>query len=273
MASLLEEFPAFSCEISRYAETSRSSLADSLLVLLGSLFDVIVWSLCCYPCVTLNSNFHQQVFAITQILPINKESLVIAANILLDGGVICIPTDTVYGISCIADDVSAVSKVFRLKNRSEGVPLPIFISSLEEIDQLTLAFSKEGRLLAEAFWPGALTVVANKSSAIPDLTVAGFDTAGFRIPDHPVPIKLCELTGKPITGTSANISGQPESRQVDDVIRMFGKDNVDLDLILDGGHLSDTNPSTIIDVTSDSLNIIRIGMVSEKSIRSVLCQK
>ena len=155
-----------------------------------------------------------------------------------------------YGISCIADDVSAVSKVFRLKNRSEGVPLPIFISSLEEIDQLTLAFSKEGRLLAEAFWPGALTVVAKKSSGIPDLTVAGFDTAGFRIPDHPVPIKLCELTGKPITGTSANISGQPESRQVDDVIRMFGKDNIDLDLILDGGHLSDTNPSTIIDAVS-----------------------
>ena len=61
--------------------------------------------------------------------------MVIAANILLDGGVICIPTDTVYGISCIADDVSAVSKVFRLKNRSEGVPLRIFISSLEEIDQ------------------------------------------------------------------------------------------------------------------------------------------
>ena len=166
MTSLLEEFPAFSCEISRYAETSRSSLADSLLVLLESLFDVIVWSLCCYPCVTLNSNFHQQVFAITQILPINKESLVIAANILLDGGVICIPTDTVYGISCIADDVSAVSKVFRLKNRSEGVPLPIFISSLEEIDQLTLVVSKEGRLLAEAFWPGALTVVAKKLSLI-----------------------------------------------------------------------------------------------------------
>ena len=178
-----------------------------------------------------------------------------------------------YGISCIADDVSAVSKVFRLKNRSEGVPLPIFISSLEEMDQLTLAFSKQGRLLAEAFWPGALTVVAKKSSRIPDLTVAGFDTAGFRLPDHPVPIKLCELTGKPITGTSANISGQPESRQVDDVIRMFGKDNMDLDLILDGGYLFDTNPSTIIDVTSSSLNIIRIGMVSEKSIRSVLCQK
>ena len=178
-----------------------------------------------------------------------------------------------YGISCISNDVSAVAKVFRLKNRSEGIPLPIFISSLSDIDRFALYFSEEGRLLAETFWPGALTLIANKSSAIPDITVAGLKTAGFRIPDHFVPIKLCELTGGSITGTSANISGRPEARSVDDVTGMFGKNNVDLDLILDGGSLCDTNPSTIIDVTSKTLKVIRIGMVSEEAIRSVLCQK
>tara|TARA_B100000029_G_scaffold94942_3_gene85150 strand:+ start:23346 stop:23945 length:600 start_codon:yes stop_codon:yes gene_type:complete len=199
--------------------------------------------------------------------------LILAANILLDGGVVCIPTDTVYGITSIADDVSAVKRVFQLKNRPEGTPLPIFISSATELDEYTVGFSPEAKMLANEFWPGALTIIANRSDSIPPITVAGFPSAGFRIPNHYVPIKLAKLTRKPITGTSANISGQPEAKNVDDVVRMFGKDNPNLDMVLDGGTLSGTIPSTVVDVTSGDLKIIRVGMVGEDAIRRILCQE
>ena len=207
--------------------------------------------------------------SIPYILPINQESLVVASNILLDGGVVCIPTDTVYGLAAIAINENAVKKIFDIKQRPPNTPVPIFIEKPEDLEHFTTQkISDDIKKITNRFWPGALTAILKKSEKIPEITVSGLDSAGFRIPDHEVPIQLCKLTKSPITGTSANISGKKAARSIQEASVQF--QNFHPDLYIDGGNLDSDLASTIVDFTTIPHNILREGAVSSEKIRATL---
>ena len=209
--------------------------------------------------------------AITTVLPANKDSLEHAANILLEGGVVCIPTDTVYGIAGIATNSIAVSKVFEVKQRGPTAPLPIFIQNFSSLNNFSEFVPPLAKVLASNFWPGPLTMVLEKSDCIPDVATGGLKTAGFRIPNHEIAVKLCEKTGNPITGTSANISGQKAATTADEALRQF-KDS-SLDLIIDGGESTSSDPSTIVHFEDNEVKLIRQGVISMSDIQKLVDKK
>ena len=141
-----------------------------------------------------------------------------SVQILRDGGVIALPTDTLYGISANALDPDAAAKVFGVKDRGERSPLPIFVSDPGDLYKYGRDIPAAALRLAEVFWPGKLTIVVGKSDLIPDVVSGGLDTVGLRIPDHPSPREVVAQLGAPITATSANVSGKPALTAAQDVV-------------------------------------------------------
>ena len=132
-----------------------------------------------------------------------------AVDILKSGGVVAIPTDTLYGLAACALDRTAVERVFRLKGRSQGVPLPLLLAEPEDIFRYAVDIPEAARALMERFWPGPLTLVFKKAASISDVVSGGHDTVALRVPDHVVPRAIVRGLGAPITGTSANRTGGP----------------------------------------------------------------
>lgn len=195
-----------------------------------------------------------------------SDSLERAVEILRAGGVIAIPTDTVYGIAANALDVDAVRRVFELKGRADTSPSPVLIADAEDLFRYADEVSDDAIALARAFWPGGLTIVARRSERIPAMVAGGLDTVGLRVPDHPTPRALAAALGAPITGTSANVSGTPPLTSATDVAAALGDG---LDLALDGGQLPASQPSTVIDATTTPARILREGAVSRAEIERV----
>ena len=189
-----------------------------------------------------------------------------AVEILSDGGVISIPTDTLYGISANALDAAAASKVFRVKGREEFSPLPIFVTGAADLFRYGKDIPDSAALLADAFWPGKLTIVIRKSDLIPSVVSGGLDTVGLRVPDHPAPREIVSELGAPITATSANVSGKPALTDAADVVSELG---ARLDLVIDGGRLAPSMPSTVIDMTAVPPKILREGAVRPSLIKEV----
>ena len=185
---------------------------------------------------------------------------------LAGGGVAAVPTDTLYGIAAAALDESAVQRVFDVKQRGQSSPLPLFVSDVDDFQEFGRGVPDVARELASAFWPGKLTIVVEKSSRVPDIVTGGLDSVGLRVPDHPVPRQIVARLGAPITATSANVSGQPPLTCARQVLRRLGGR---LDLVFDGGRLSPSKPSTVIDVTQTPCRILRQGAVSPERIRQV----
>lgn len=189
-----------------------------------------------------------------------------AVHTLRDGGVIALPTDTLYGISANALDETAAAKVFSVKGREERSPLPIFLSDPDDLFRYGRDVPAAAVRLAEKFWPGKLTIVVKKSDLIPAVVSGGLDTVGLRVPGHPVPREIVAQLGAPITATSANVSGKPALTAAADVVAELG---ARLDLVLDGGQLAPSAPSTVIDLTSDPPRILRQGAVSPSDIQKL----
>lgn len=189
-----------------------------------------------------------------------------SVQILRDGGVIALPTDTLYGISANALDPDAAAKVFGVKDRGERSPLPIFVSDPGDLYKYGREIPAAAVRLAEVFWPGKLTIVVRKSDLIPDVVSGGLDTVGLRIPDHPAPREIVAQLGAPITATSANVSGKPALTAAEDVVAELGSR---LDLVLDGGVLAPSAPSTVIDATADPPRILREGALSPSDIQKL----
>jgi len=188
----------------------------------------------------------------------------LAANILLDGGVVCIPTDTVYGLAASAIDEKAILSIFCLKQRLRSSALPVLVGSTDIAENYVQGISDEARVLADEFWPGALTMIFQSAGIIPDLVTAGTGKVAIRIPNHKVPLSLCEQTGVPIIGTSANTSGEPPLTNARDVEKYFS--NSSLNLVIDGGVSKSFSPSTVIDVSSYPPTIVREGIISKGEI-------
>ena len=189
-----------------------------------------------------------------------------AVQILKKGGVIVLPTDTVYGLGADAFNSNAVDRIYEIKQRSRHLPLPLLLSDISQITMIAGSVPKIGWFLANRFWPGGLTLVLPKIASLPPYLSRG-PTIAVRIPNHPVCLAVIEGLGRPIIGTSANISGTPSCLTVDEVKRQLG-DKVDI--ILDGGRCPGGGESTIVDVTGKVPVILRQGIIAQHEIDNVL---
>ena len=187
-------------------------------------------------------------------------------QLLRQGGVISVPTDTLYGLAASALDERAVERVFRIKRRPVGAPVPLLLSDKAEIDGCAVDVSELAWELADIFFPGPLTLVLHKGRNIPDTVSGGLDTVGLRVPDHWVPRAIVRELGAPITGTSANRTGLPGHTTADAVREQLGKE---IDYVIDTGLCSSGSASTVLDLSGPMPIIVREGAVSIEEISEV----
>jgi L-threonylcarbamoyladenylate synthase len=189
-----------------------------------------------------------------------------AVSVLRDGGVIAMPTDTLYALTVRARDAAAVRRVFEIKGRNDGKPMPLFVSDLAMARRFG-EFSDTASKLAERFWPGALTVVVKRRADFESEALAGGDTVALRAPDNAIALAVIAGAGEPVTGTSANLSGGPDPVSADEVRRQIGDK---LDVILDAGPAQGGVASTIVDCTGVEPVILREGALSRAEIFDAL---
>jgi L-threonylcarbamoyladenylate synthase len=192
-----------------------------------------------------------------------------AAKLINRGEVVVCPTDTGYAFSANALDTRSVARVFHLKGRAYSNPIHIAVNSISEADKYAHV-SEAARHLAGHYLPGALTLVLPKRETIPSLLVAGLDTVGIRIPANRVILRLAEMTGLPLTATSANISGRPGTYSIEEVVTQLGENLQQVALILDQGPLKVRDLSTIVDLAASPPQLIRQGRISWLDVREKL---
>jgi L-threonylcarbamoyladenylate synthase len=206
--------------------------------------------------------------ALTRLLRIGSESIREAATTILKGGLVVYPTDTVYGLGCHPFDKEAVNKVADVKRRSKG-NFPVLVGSIEKAKELG-EVDGDAETLALRFWPGPLTIVVSSRAEFPPGVVGTDRMVGLRVPGRKDTLDLISMCGGSLVGTSANISGAPSMRRVDEALKTFeGK----IDLVLDGGSLSKSPESTVVRVTGKHVDILREGAVSRQEIVRALKAK
>jgi len=189
-----------------------------------------------------------------------------AAAVIKSGGLVAMPTETVYGLAADALNGEAVAKIFRAKGRPMDNPLIVHISDLSQIRELVREFPEKAQKLAEAFWPGPLTIILPKSDKIPPEVSAGLDTVAIRYPSHPVAHQLIALS-VPLAAPSANLSGSPSPTTAQHVMAdMNGR----IDAVIDGGECSVGVESTVITLACDPPRLLRPGGVTLEELREVL---
>lgn len=198
---------------------------------------------------------------IVEVDPKKPEERVIkkAAEIILAGGVVVYPTDTAYGLAVNALDEEAIGKLFIIKQRVQK-PLPVIVDSQKMLKKIAVVHAKEQELMKK-YWPGALTIIFDKKDTIPPPLTLGLPTIGVRIPDLKVAQELVKMTGKPLTSTSANITGKGNCYTVECVTRMFQDAESQPDLILDAGEIPEVAVSTVVRVDGSKVNVLRDGPI------------
>ena len=204
----------------------------------------------------------------TLMLQADDEGIRRAAEIIQQGGLVGIPTETVYGLAGNALNGSVSQKIFAAKGRPSDNPLIVHIAAAEEARPLVKEFPEPAQKLAAAYWPGPLTMILPKHPSIPAITSGGLDTVGVRMPSHLVARKLIELAGVPIAAPSANISGYPSPTTAQHVMRdMHGK----IAAVVDGGDCCVGVESTVIALErEDSVRILRPGYVTKEMLETVV---
>jgi len=190
-----------------------------------------------------------------------------AVSILREGGVIAYPTDTVYGLGADVFHEGAVSRVYQIKQRPFDQPLPVLLSDESELNTTVSSVSELARRLMSKYWPGGLTLVLLAGPTVPEWVKAGGDTIAVRVPNHSITRTLIRELGRPLVGTSANLSGSPSVTSAEEV-RLQLEDKVDF--ILDGGICPGGVESTVVDVTTEVPIIIREGAISREEIAKFL---
>lgn len=199
--------------------------------------------------------------------PEDSESIRQIGEILKSGGIVGIPTETVYGLAANAFDGEAVSKVFKAKGRPQDNPLIVHISHISQLDEIVSSVPEEALKLAEKFWPGPLSVIMPKGEKIPDEVSCGLDTVAVRMPSHPAARAVISAAGVPLAAPSANLSGSPSPTTAQHVIDdMWGR----ADAILDGGSCAVGVESTVISVVGEKPRLLRPGGISVEQLESVL---
>lgn len=190
-----------------------------------------------------------------------------AVKILQAGGLVAFPTETVYGLGADARHEDAVSKIFTVKERPHDHPLIVHIATIDELTEWAQDISADALLLAQAYWPGPLTIILKKQPHVLASVTAGQDTIGLRIPNHPVALRLLRAYGSGIAAPSANKFTHLSPTTAAAVYAELGNQ---VDLILDGGPCTVGLESTIIDMSGSQPVILRPGMISAESITKVL---
>lgn len=205
--------------------------------------------------------------AYTDGLKLHTENIARAAKLLAAGEVVAVPTETVYGLAANAYDETAVRKIFSAKGRPQDNPLIVHIADFRDIYDLVAEVPEAAKKLADAFWPGPLTVILPKSDKIPDAVSAGLATVAVRYPAHPVAQAVIQACGVPLAAPSANRSGSPSPTNAKYVL-----DDMDgrIPLILDGGGSQVGVESTVVTLATEVPRVLRPGGVTVEQLREVL---
>lgn len=206
---------------------------------------------------------------IVKVNNINSERNLImeGAKYIKEGKLVVFPTETVYGLGANGLDEEAVSKIFHAKGRPQDNPLILHVSSIKEVKSLVKSISTEAERLMEKYWPGPLTMLFQRSDAIPDIITAGLDTVAIRMPNDPIALKLIEMSGVPVAAPSANTSGKPSPTSVQHVIEdLYGK----VDMIIDGGATGVGLESTVLDLTGNIPMILRPGGITLEDLQYII---
>ncbi len=192
-----------------------------------------------------------------------------AADFILRGSVVGIPTDTFYGLAADPFNLAAVEQIYRVKGRPETRALPILVNSMEQAALLTRDAPVSFLRLAQKFWPGALTLLVDASHRLPLKVTANTGRVALRWPNSRVACALIDLLEGPITGTSANLSGFPACSSAEQLIKQMGDR---LPLVLDAGETGAVLASTIVDLHGEEWRVLREGTVTEADVRAALGQ-
>lgn len=204
----------------------------------------------------------------TLLLGTSEEDISLAASFIKEGGVVGMPTETVYGLAANALDEQAVAKIFEAKGRPADNPLIVHIAEVEDIEGFGLVseMPEVAKLLADKFWPGPLTIIMPKSDRVPLITTGGLSTVAVRLPKDENARRFIKASGCPIAAPSANISGSPSPTSASHVFKdMEGK----IPAIVDGGECEVGLESTVVSIKDDVVTVLRPGGVTVEDLRSV----
>jgi L-threonylcarbamoyladenylate synthase len=197
----------------------------------------------------------------------DPEVLAEAGRILRAGGLVVMPTETVYGIAADAFNVGAVETLRAAKGRPDTKPLPVMVAGADEIREFARRVPPEAQALAQAFWPGPLTMVIDSGDAIGEAVHSGTKKVGLRAPDHPVAQGILKAAGRPLVLTSANLSGEPDATTGQEALAALdGR----VDLVVDAGPTRLGQPSTVIDLTAVPPRILREGRIPADRLREYI---
>lgn len=188
-----------------------------------------------------------------------------ALLVLRHGGLVSFPTDTVYGLAGELFSSDSIERIYQAKDRESTKAIPVLIGSVDQLARVTTEIGKKAWLLAETYWPGALTLVVPKHPDLP-ANLSTQPTVGVRMPDHPFALALLQASG-PLAVTSANLSGQASPQTAEDVLsQLCGR----IELVVDGGRTPGGTPSTVVDCTGAEPVILRQGPISAEEIQRVI---
>lgn len=197
----------------------------------------------------------------------NEEKLIEAAKILQEGGLVAFPTETVYGLAADGLNSEAAAKIYSAKGRPSDNPLILHIADMDMISKLAKNISEDAMKVMNAFWPGPLTVILNKTDIVPYGTTGGLDTVAIRMPSHPVARELIRIADVAVAAPSANTSGRPSPTTAQHVIQdLDGKIN----MVVDGGKVGIGIESTIVDMTGENPMILRPGYITKPMLEEVV---
>jgi L-threonylcarbamoyladenylate synthase len=193
-----------------------------------------------------------------------RDAIEEAAKWILAGGLVVLPTDTLYGLAADPFCLDAVARVFAVKGRVAERALPLIAADTAQVTTHLGRLSARGEHLADRFWPGPLTLILPAPRGLSRDVTGGSGTVGVRVPDHGVARAICAACDRPVTATSANISGEPASSDPDEIERTLGDR---IDVLIDAGPTRGGAPSTIVDVTGAEPSLVRAGAISWEEIQ------
>jgi L-threonylcarbamoyladenylate synthase len=202
----------------------------------------------------------------TKVLSSNSPNAILSAlEIVLSGGLVAFPTDTVYGVGSLAFHQQAIESIYTAKDRPMEKALPVLIGDNDDLVKVAEEIPYFAMKLIDRFWPGPLTILVPKKPTLP-AAVSATSTVGVRVPDHDVARALLRLAG-PMAVTSANISGQPSPTTAHQVFEQL---NGRIAMILDGGETPGGIPSTLVDCTGDEIRILREGPIPKEELLKII---
>lgn len=201
-----------------------------------------------------------------RVLSASEQAVDDAVDVLRGGGLVAIPTETVYGLGADASNADAVQRIFAAKGRPSDHPLIVHIHGLDALAQWAQEPSEVAHRLAQAFWPGPLTLVLPRAASVPDVVTGGRPTVGLRVPDQPLALRVLERFGGGVAAPSANRFGRVSPTRADHVVADLGGS---VDVVLDGGPCRVGVESTIVEIADGRLEVLRVGTITVEDLERV----